>query len=70
MEKIKELEENTEWIDDAQLEEYHLNDRDKVRVDRDWGSSDYPWKGDMTKADSKFYPAHYFDYIAGTSTGG
>jgi hypothetical protein len=36
-------------------------------------SSDYPWdtepdlKKDPTKA---FYPCHYFDYIAGTSTGG
>ena len=24
----------------------------------------------VTKADSRFLPAHYFDYIGGTSTGG
>ncbi len=70
MQKIKELEENTEWIDDAQLQEYGLNERDKVRVHPQWGSSDYPWKGATHRADNNFYPVHYFDYIAGTSTGG
>jgi hypothetical protein len=34
-------------------------------------SSDYPWKGqNIIVHDERFYPAHYFDYMAGTSTGG
>jgi patatin-like phospholipase/acyl hydrolase len=32
-------------------------------------SSAYPWHVEHS-GDSTFYPAHYFDYIAGTSTGG
>jgi hypothetical protein len=32
-------------------------------------SSAYPWHVEYS-GDSTFYPAHYFDYIAGTSTGG
>jgi hypothetical protein len=35
-------------------------------------SSDYPWmpETDMETAEGVFLPCHYFDYIAGTSTGG
>jgi hypothetical protein len=29
----------------------------------------YPWNLEYSD-DSTFYPCHYFDYIAGTSTGG
>lgn len=32
-------------------------------------SSAYPWHPEY-EGDGLFYPAHYFDYIAGTSTGG
>jgi hypothetical protein len=34
-------------------------------------SSDYPWmpKTEMEAATGVFLPCHYFDYIAGTSTG-
>ena len=32
-------------------------------------SSAYPWHLEHS-GDSTFYPAHYFDYIVGTSTGG
>jgi hypothetical protein len=32
-------------------------------------SSAYPWHVEYN-GDSTFYPAHYFDYMAGTSTGG
>lgn len=30
----------------------------------------YPWKKDQNHIPSEFLPCHYFDYIAGTSTGG
>jgi hypothetical protein len=70
MNKIADLEKNTEWINDALKKEYNLNDRDTQAVADNWGSRDYPWKGELVTADSNFYPAHYFDYIAGTSTGG
>ena len=38
-------------------------------------SFDYPWdtepdESKATSAESNFYPCHYFDYMAGTSTGG
>ena len=32
-------------------------------------SSAYPWHVEHS-GDSTFYPAHYFDYMAGSSTGG
>ena len=32
-------------------------------------SSAYPWNIEHG-GDSTFYPAHYFDYVAGASTGG
>lgn len=48
--------------------------QDIERIDGEHGpavtsSSAYPWHLEYS-ADSTFYPAHYFDYIAGTSTGG
>lgn len=34
-------------------------------------SSDYPWNQEHSDhSDKTFYPHHYFDYVAGTSTGG
>jgi hypothetical protein len=44
--------------------------------DRVASSADYPWmekelsKSSLTESANKFYPCHYFDYMAGTSTGG
>jgi patatin-like phospholipase/acyl hydrolase len=59
MSKIRELEQ--QWPDDgAQVQ----------------SSGDYPWRenvssdSDSTDSSNQFYPCHYFDYMAGTSTGG
>lgn len=70
MGKIADLELSTGWIDETQRRDYGLDERDIRPAERDWASRDYPWKGPLEIADPTFYPAHYFDYIAGTSTGG
>lgn len=60
MSKIATLEKQPAWM----REQDFLSER-PVR-----SSADYPWQEDTYTHDSQFYPCHYFDYIAGTSTGG
>ncbi|OCT52111.1 hypothetical protein CLCR_08269 [Cladophialophora carrionii] len=68
MSKIAALEQDTSWIDENIKATYQLYDEDVKNVRC---SADYPWKGqNITVRDERFYPAHYFDYMAGTSTGG
>jgi hypothetical protein len=68
MAKIAELEFNTQWIDEECRRTHRLDERDTKSVN---DSANYPWKGEnIVIHDQNFYPAHYFDYIAGTSTGG
>lgn len=37
-----------------------------------YSSFDYPWRGEPNPSDvdGQYLPCHYFDYVAGTSTGG
>ncbi|EXJ59073.1 hypothetical protein A1O7_06504 [Cladophialophora yegresii CBS 114405] len=68
MSKIAVLEQDTSWIDENIKATYRLCDKDVKNVRY---SADYPWKGqNITLHDERFYPAHYFDYVAGTSTDG
>ena len=68
MTKIAEYEANPQWIDQECRRSYGLDERDVESVN---DSASYPWRGEnISVHDQHFYPAHYFDYIAGTSTGG
>ena len=56
---IERLEKQPDWIT-----------QNEVWTEPVQSSAEYPWQGDLDISGSTFFPCHYFDYMAGTSTGG